>query len=286
MATLRDIKRRISSVQSTQQITKAMKMVAAAKLRKAQMQIIEARPYAKRLSKMLGHVATKVDRNLHPLMMEREPNRVCYVAVSADKGLCGSFNAGIIRRVQDEIRSCPANEKFIIPIGRKVREHFLKRDYNVYTHYEDFFHELSFSFAQAIGQDIINAYKENTFDQINVVYNEFKSAAHHRIIVEQLLPIVPVLPQDEKYPVDYFFEPSPGDILDEICPRNINFQIWRILLESNAAEHAARMIAMENATENAQDMIKELTLYYNKVRQATITRELIEVVSGADALKG
>lgn len=286
MATLRDIKRRIHSVRSTQQITKAMKMVAAAKLRKAQERLLKARPYAYRLGQLLAHVAAKEDRSLHPLLAEREPKRVCVVIVTADRGLCGSFNANIIRRAKTEIDFYDNETKAnLITIGKKGFEHFSKRGYDIIENYMKFFDELEFEHAVDISSLIQDMYQTKELDRVFVVYNEFKSAAVQRVIVEQLLPIQPQLPEIEKYPVDYLYEPSAGRIIDEICPKNLNIQIWRILLESYAAEQGARMVAMDAATDNAQEMIHDLTLYYNKVRQANITKEIAEIVGGAEALQ-
>jgi F-type H+-transporting ATPase subunit gamma len=264
-----------------------MKMVAAAKLRKAQERLINARPYAYRLGQLLTHVAAKEDRNLHPLLAEREPNKICYVLVTADRGLCGSFNGNIIRRAKTEIDTQNSEtELSMITIGRKGFEHFTRRDYNVIEKYMNLFDDLEFKHAVVISSVIQKLYQTKELDRVFVVYNEFKSAAVQRVIVEQLLPIQPQLPEFEKYPVDYLYEPSAGRILDEICPKNLNIQIWRILLESYAAEQGARMVAMESATENAEEMIYDLTLYYNKVRQANITREIAEIVGGAEALRG
>lgn len=286
MATLRDIRRRISSVKSTQQITKAMKMVAAAKLRKAQERLNNAKPYAYRLGQLLTHVAAKEDRSLHPLLAEREPKNICYVIVTSDRGLCGSFNGNIIRQAKTGIDAQNAENKVsIIPVGKKGFEHFARRNYDVIEKYVSFFDDLEFKHAVEISSLIQNMYQTKELDRVFVVYNEFKSAAVQRLIVEQLLPIQPQLPEFEKYPVDYIYEPSARRILDEICPKNLNIQIWRILLESYAAEQGARMVAMESATDNAQEMIYDLTLYYNKVRQATITREIAEIVGGAEALR-
>ncbi|MFQ5822711.1 MAG: ATP synthase F1 subunit gamma [bacterium] len=287
MATLRDIRRRISSVRSTQQITKAMKMVAAAKLRKAQARLINARPYAYRLGQLLSHVAAKEDRSLHPLLAVREPNNICIVTVTADRGLCGSFNTNIIRRAKSEFDAQISTEKVsLVTVGKKGFEHFSHRGYDIIERYTNFFDELEFKHALNISSLIQDMYQTKELDRVFVVYNEFKSAALQRVIVEQLLPIEPQLPEFDKYqPVDYLYEPSASRILDEICPKNLNIQIWRILLESYAAEQGARMIAMETATDNAQEMIYDLTLYYNKVRQATITKEITEIVGGAEALR-
>lgn len=287
MATLRDIRRRISSVRSTQQITKAMKMVAAAKLRKAQARLISARPYAYRLGQLLSHVAAKEDRSLHPLLAVREPNRICYVVVTADRGLCGSFNANIIRMAKAEIDAHNSLEKTtLVTVGRKGFEHFSRRGFELIERYINLFDQLEFKHAVNISSLIQNLYQSKELDRVFVVYNEFKSAAVQRVIVEQLLPIEPQLPEFDKYqPVDYLHEPSAGKILDEVCPKNLNIQMWRILLESYAAEQGARMVAMDAATDNAQEMIYDLTLYYNKVRQSTITKEISEIVGGAEALR-
>ncbi|MFQ6112702.1 MAG: ATP synthase F1 subunit gamma, partial [bacterium] len=256
MATLRDIRRRITSVRSTEQITKAMKMVAAAKLRKAQERLVSARPYAYRLGQLLSHVAAKEDRSLHPLLAVREPSRLCYVIVTADRGLCGSFNTNITRRARSEIDSQDSVERVtLVTVGRKGFDHFSRRGYDILERYVNFFDQLEFKHAVNISSLIQRLYQSRELDRLFVVYNEFKSAAVQRVTVEQLLPIEPELPKFDKYePVDYLYEPSAGKILDEICPKNLNIQIWRILLESYAAEQGARMVAMDAATDNAEEM--------------------------------
>ena len=287
MATLRTIRRRIASVKSTQQITKAMKMVAAARLRKAQERMLRARPYAKSLDELLGHVAAKVDPSLHPLLQVREPKRVAFVVVTGDRGLCGSFNANIIRRGANEMNASRQSnlEIELITVGKKGFEHFNRRHYPIIEKYINFFDKLDFSHAQDIAALIKEKYIDGQFDRIYLVYNEFKSAIQQNIIVQQLLPIVPRPPQDEKYAADYIFEPSPIKLLDKLCPLYLNIEIWHALLESFAAEMGARMAAMGAASDNAKELIIQLTLYYNKVRQASITRELMDIVGGAEALK-
>ena len=287
MATLRDIRRRITSVRSTQQITKAMKMVAAAKLRKAQDNILKARPYAYELKEVIGHVVQLVDKNLHPLLKERDSNKVALVVVTADRGLCGAFNMNIIRRATEVIKTLLANgkEPHLILVGRKARDFFGRRDYPIINRHFDFFNDLDFTHAQVIGSEIISLFIEQEFSQISVIYNEFKSVIQQNIIVENLLPLPSILPEDAGNVVDYIYEPSPDVLLDVLLPKEINIQMWRILLESNAAEQGARMTAMEMATENAEDMIKSLTLHYNRARQAAITKEINEIVGGAEALK-
>ena len=285
MATLRDIRRRIASIRSTEQITKAMKMVAAVKLRKSQSRILQARPYAYRLGQVLSNVAARVDRSIHPLLHERPAVKVCYVIVTADRGLCGSFNGNIIRKAKDEFQASAAEEKFLVLVGRKGRDHFLKQKWPVLGEYADFFDELEFHYATIIGNDLIKLFIEKKIDHMYLIYNEFKSAVRQQIVVEQLLPIIPIYAEGKYQTLDYIYEPSADVVLDEMCPKNVNVQIWRVLLESYAAEQGARMVAMEAATDNAKEMIRDLTLHYNKVRQATITKELIEIVGGAEALR-
>ncbi len=286
MATLRDIRRRITSVKSTQQITKAMKMVAAAKLRRAQENILRARPYAYRLGQVLGHVADLVDRNLHPLLEEREAKRVGFVVVTADRGLCGAFNQNILKKATAELEAERENgrEIQVFAIGRHARDFFKRRDYPLILEYTDFFRTLEFANAVRIGSEIIRLYEQKELDRVFLIYNEFKSAIQQNVVVEQLLPIQPVTPDVGRRHLEYVYEPSPDKILDALLPKQINIQIWRVLLESNAAEQGARMTAMEMATDNATEMIDNLTLHYNRVRQATITKEITEIVGGAEAL--
>ena len=286
MATLRDIKQRISGVQKTQQITRALKMVAAVKLRRAQQGIIQARPYAQRLGAIMGHIASKVDHSLHPLLEEREPKRVCYVIVTADQGLCGSFNQNIIRKADAELSQYEDKQAIdLILIGRKGRDYFTKRNYKVIGEYITFFKNLQFSRAVDIAKLIMELYNEEKLDRIFLIYNEFKSAAQQKVVVEQLLPIIPVIPEATVNAADFLFEPDAITILDTLCPKNINVQVWRVLLESFASEMGARMTAMEYATENANKLIVELKMLYNKIRQEGITKEILEIIGGSEALK-
>ena len=287
MATLRHIRRRIASVRSTQQITKAMKMVAAAKLRKAQNRLESTRPYAGEMAEVIGHLAAQLKRKKHPLIEQRrKQDQICFVLITADKGLCGSFNTNIIRRLDGEWEACTAPEKYLVTVGRKGNDFFRRRRFTIINHYMDVFKELEFKHAQTIASELIRLYTAKKADRILVVHSHFKSAAQHEVVVEQFLPIQPVIRDRERFPVGFIFEPNPMKILDEICPRHLDVQMWRMLLENNTSEFAARMTAMETATENAGDMIKELVLFYNKARQAAITKELNEIVGGAEALKG
>ncbi len=287
MATLRDIRRRITGVRKTQQITKAMKMVAVAKLRRAQENVVKTRPYAYELTEVISHIAQLVDRGLHPLLVDREPARVGLVVVSSDRGLCGAFSMNIIRRAMEEIKLLQEKGKDIelILIGTKAYNFFRRREFSIINQYFDFYNELNFSHAAAIGSEIINLYTKQNLDQILVIYNEFKSVIQQNIVAEFLLPLKPGLPENADRVFDFIYEPSPDKILEVLLPKQINIQIWRILLESYAAEQGARMTAMELATDNAEEMIQSLTLHYNKVRQAAITKEITEIVGGAEALR-
>ncbi|MCH8125302.1 ATP synthase F1 subunit gamma [candidate division KSB1 bacterium] len=287
MATLRDIRRRISSVKSTQQITRAMKMVAAAKLRRAQEKILKARPYAYELRNVIGHLANIVDHDAHPLLSVREVQSVGFVVVTSDRGLCGAFNINIIRRATEQIKAAQAEGKSakLILVGKKARDYFRRRDYEIIAEHIDLFNKLDFSHAQALAGDITRFYTQGEVDLVSVIYNEFKSAVQQNLTVEQLLPIEPKSIEGSTLKFNYIYEPSPDTIINVLLPRQINIQTWRILLETSSAEHGARMTAMEVATENAQEMITDLTLHYNRVRQASITKEILEIIGGAEALK-
>ena len=287
MATLRDIRRRISSVKSTQQITRAMKMVAAAKLRRAQEKILKARPYAYELRNVIGHLANIVDHDAHPLLSVREVQSVGFVVVTSDRGLCGAFNINIIRRATEQIKAAQAEGKSakLILVGKKARDYFRRRDYEIIAEHIDLFNKLDFSHAPALAGDITRFYTQGEVDLVSVIYNEFKSAVQQNLTVEQLLPIEPKSIEGSTLKFNYIYEPSPDTIINVLLPRQINIQTWRILLETSSAEHGARMTAMEVATENAQEMITDLTLHYNRVRQASITKEILEIIGGAEALK-
>ncbi len=287
MATLRDIKRRITSVKSTQQITKAMKMVAAAKLRKAQEGLFNARPYAEGLNKILAHVAAQEANAVHPLLQVREPKRICYLVVTSDRGLCGSFNSNVERAARMAIDEQADVDVSVITFGRKGYDFFRHRAYELAEKYINLFNELDFEHARHVSSFVQERYVSCEYDQVFVAYNSFKSAGSQVVRLDQLLPVVPEPAAPDQYRLaEYLYEPSAAEILDEIVPRNLNIQIWRALLESYAAEQAARMVAMDSATESAEEMIHDLTLHYNKVRQAAITTEISEIVGGAEALRG
>jgi len=294
MATLREVRARITGVKKTQKITKAMKMVAAAKLRRAQSNVVAARPYARKAGELLRHLCASADVSQEALLTPREVKRVALVAVTSDRGLCGAFNSNLLKAAVNHIATQYPSAKEdgklgVFCVGRKGLDFFGKRQYSISGKYIGVYSNLIFAQAQTIAQDIIGGYLREEFDRVDIIYNEFKSIAQQRIVVEQFLPVPSqVISSDgsqKARPAQYIYEPSGIDIVRSLVPKHLNFQIWRILLESNAAEQGARMAAMENATENANEMISVLQLQYNKARQAAITKELLEVVSGAEALK-
>ena len=286
MATLREIKRRISSVKSTQQITKAMKMVAAAKLRKAQERAISMRPYTQKLTEIVSNLVKNIEETNDSLLVTKPVERVLIVVITADRGLCGAFSNSIIKESVRQINLMNDKEVQVFTVGRKSFEYFSKRDYVIYSSKDNFFNHLQFEDALEISKNLIHAFSENTFDKIEIIYNKFKSAVKQDLTMEQFLPLTPPEEtENDKSDVDYLYEPGKHEILTAIIPKHLNVQIWKILSESNAAEQAARMTAMENATDNAEDLIAKLTLTYNRARQAAITKELSEIVGGAEALK-
>ena len=291
MASLIDLRRRIRAVKSTQQITKAMKTVAASKLRRAQERIVGARPFAQHMLAVLNSLALRVDPALHPLLAPIEDRPAAaptlLIVVTADKGLCGSFNSTLLRRASARVAEAD-REVALGLVGRKGRDFFVRRGFDV--RYEDvnLFADLRYTHAQAVARAAIEQFSAGSARDVHLIYNEFKSVLQQRVVVERLLPI-PRFEEDPAEtpataPAGHLFEPTPREIFGDLLPRHVETQIFRALLESAAAEHAARMTAMDAATRNAGEMIDQLTLYMNKMRQATITRELIEVVSGAEAL--
>ena len=285
MGTLREIKRRITSVQNTEQITKAMKMVATSRLRRAQDAILASRPYAHKMLEVLSSLALRTNPQAHPLLHTREPEKVDLIVVTSDRGLCGAFNSNIIRQAERFMRERPHWEFTLHLVGRKANDYFKRRDYNIRKVSLNILSDISFPHAIAVGDDVVENYLSGEFDQVYMVYNEFKSAMQQTVVVEQLLPIKPMDISEDYYPVEYTFEPSEDVLLEQLLPRHINVQVYRVFLESVASEHGARMTAMESASKNAGEMIDKLTLIYNRTRQAAITTELIEVVSGKEAMK-
>ena len=289
MATLRDIKRRIVGVKSTQKITKAMKMVATAKLRRAQQNIVNARPYANKIGEMLSHLATEDNLLTNPFFAVRENKKVAVVVITADRGLCGAFNTNIIRDavhfINEELKTENTSVQ-VYTIGKKATEYFNKRNYNLVGKKTGVFSSLEFQTAIDIYSDLVPKFLNNELDRIVLVYNEFVSLIQQKIVKVQFLP-VPVIKKEEEKPhqPNYIYEPDQQSIFQYLIPKHLRAQIWRALLESNAAELGARMTAMDNATTNAQELIRSLNLTYNKERQAAITKEILEIVSGANALR-
>ena len=284
MANLKDIRDRIKSVKSIQKVTKAMKMVAAAKMRRAQENMEQSRPYSSRLTEIIHNLLPDVDRGLLPLLNVREVKRVAYVVVTSDKGLAGSFNSSVLRKSQNEIDELGKENVDVFCIGKKARDHFKSRGHTIIESHVDFWGDLNFNDAIKIGNGIVSHFLNENVDEIRVVYNEFVNVASQMVLTEQLLPLEYEV--DDKTVIDRLYEPSKDEIVKSLVPRYLNVQMWKYLLESYASEQAARMVAMENATTNSEDMIKDLTLEFNKARQATITTEMLEIVSGAEALKG
>jgi len=287
VATLRDIRRKITSVSKIQQITKAMKMVAAAKLRRAQTRTTQLRPYAESLANMLSNVASKVDHSLNVFLQERMARNACVIAVSGDRGLCGSFNTNVIRAAKTQVDTLidEGVNVSLVTAGKKGYEFFHKRDYKVDHHLINIFNNLTFEHALDVSNFVQKEFIDGKFDQVLLVYTRAKSPIKQDVLAEQILPIKPQDLDQEQANYEYIFEPAPEKILDTLCPKNLNIRIWQALAESYYAEEGARMMAMDNATENAQEMINNLTLHYNKARQAAITKEISEIVGGAEALK-
>jgi F-type H+-transporting ATPase subunit gamma len=295
MPSLIDIRRRVRAVKSTQQITKAMKMVSSSKLRRAQERILRSRPYAKEMLRVFNNLATRVDASKHPLLNDDpESGRTLLIVITADRGLCGSFNTNIVKSALqftlDHPKADNGADVALALVGRKGRDFFMRRGFDVRYEEVGLFQNPKWSHAQAIAQTAIKEFLGPEISSVYLVYNEFRSVISQRVVIEKLLPI-PRLNEAEgtstgasaEAPVDYLFEPDPEQLLATLLPLHVSVQVARALLESSAAEHAARMQSMDSATRNAKDMVDRLTLYMNKVRQAAITREIIEVVSGAQA---
>lgn len=298
MANLKEVRNRIASVQSTQQITKAMKMVSAAKLKRATNAIIALRPYATKLKEILGNLSASLEGSSSPFIQEREPNKVLIVTVSSNRGLAGAFNMNVIKAANNLIAEKYSEQLkngnvSIISIGKKTHDFYEKRKYNVIGNNNEIFSALTFENVTKITDAIMAGFVKGEFDKVEVVYNRFRNAAVQFITTEQLLP----LPKAEETPadlktdkkttnVDYILEPSQEEIVEQLIPKSIKIQLYKAVLDSHASEHGARMTSMDKATENAGELLKALKLSYNQARQAAITTELTEIVSGAAALNG
>jgi F-type H+-transporting ATPase subunit gamma len=287
MPSLKAIRRRIGSVRNTQQITRAMKMVAAAKLRRAQETILKGRPYALRLLHTISSLAQRVESDAHPLLKDHEGARVLLVVITSDRGLCGAFNANIIRTTEQFLQT--QKDKYesisLALIGRKSYDYFKRRDYPIAHIFPEVFQNLGMEVAREIGRTLVAEFIDETFDEVHLVYNEFKSTISQRVVVEKLMPFSPLELEDEQTEtIEYIYEPDRDSLLTHLLPMHVDTQVHRTLRESYAAEMGARMTAMEAATNNAKEMIAYLTLQFNRARQAAITKELMEIIGGAEAL--
>ena len=290
MASLKEVKTRIGSVTSTQQITKAMKMVAAAKLRKSQERILQMRPFAQRMTKIMQNLSGNSDGD-NWYSKARTEEKILIVAISSDRGLCGSFNSTVIkaalRLIEEKYATQHARKNVtILPIGKKSFEYFSKRQFSNKGDFANLFSALSFDKVSEAGQYMMDAFRKGDFDKIEIVYNQFKNVATQILITEQFLPVLPVsITSGMKIDIDYILQPSQDEILNGLIPKSLKVQLYKAVLDSNASENGARMTAMDKATENAGELLKELKLTYNRTRQAAITKEILEIVAGAEALK-
>ncbi|HEY0057193.1 MAG TPA: ATP synthase F1 subunit gamma [Pedobacter sp.] len=293
MANLKEVRNRITSVSSTQQITKAMKMVSAAKLKRATNAIVQLRPYANKLRDILSNLSASLEESTSPFIQEREPVRVLVVVVSSNRGLAGAFNANVIKtanlliseKYSEQLRKGNVS---IIAIGKKSQDFYEKRKYNIVGNNNELFSDLTFENTSVITEGIMKGFANGDYDRVEIVYNQFKNAAMQVLVAEQLLPVPRAVQTDNKAAskTDYILEPSQEEIVNELIPKSIKTQVYKAVLDSHASEHGARMTAMDKATENAGDLLKALKLSYNQARQAAITTELTEIVSGAAALTG
>jgi F-type H+-transporting ATPase subunit gamma len=289
MANLKEVRNRIASISSTQQITKAMKMVSAAKLKRATNAIVQLRPYANKLKQILGNLSATIEGSGSPFMQERDPEKILIVAVSSNRGLAGAFNANIIKAVnvlisEKYIEQYRKGNVSIIAIGKKVQDYYERRKYNVIGNNNDLYNDLSFANVSNIAEAIMTGFAEGKYDRVDLIYNQFKNAAVQILATEQLLPVKGTQDAAGSATVDYILEPSQENIVEMLIPKSIKTQVYKAVLDSSASEHGARMTAMDKATENAGDLLKALKLAYNQARQAAITTELTEIVSGAAAL--
>lgn len=294
MANLKEIRTRINSIKSTRQITSAMKLVAASKLRKAQNAIIALRPYSYKIQEIMGHLSDSLgEHSDNPYLRESEVNNILLVSIASNKGLCGPFNANIIKETERQV-----HENFeslyeeggvhLLTLGKKLTEYFGSRDYNLTGNHDEIYDNLTFENSTAIAKELMQVFEEKQYDKVYLIYNKFINAATQEVKVEQFLPLEPLNDEATNTDVhsDYIFEPSKSELVRELIPKTLKIHFYQALLDSNAAEHGARMTAMHQATDNATELINDLQLKYNKARQESITNQIIEVVSGAKALEG
>ncbi|MBR9773803.1 MAG: ATP synthase F1 subunit gamma [Cytophagales bacterium] len=288
MANLKEVKERINSVSSTQQITKAMKMVAAAKLRRAQEKIVQMRPYSQKLTSILNNISSGAEGVSDIVYaQERSAANLLIVPITSDKGLCGAFNSNIIKAANVVIQEHQGQNITVMPVGKKALDFFKKQDYSLVTAHSGLFENITFEPVKKAAEYVMEAFVEGEFDQVILVYNQFKNVATQVVVKEQFLPIAKM--EEEENDIsqqDYIFEPSKDYIIEELVPNSLKIQFYKAILDSNASEHGARMTAMSKATDNAADLLKDLKLVYNRTRQAAITNEILEIVAGANALEG
>jgi F-type H+-transporting ATPase subunit gamma len=284
MANLKEIRNRITSVNSTKQITSAMKMVSAAKLKRAQDSITQMRPYAEKLTEILGNLSASLDTSENVYAQQRDIKKVLLVPISSNRGLCGAFNANIFKAARDHSENYGNTHVEVLALGKKAGELLHKREYRVREINTGIFDDLNYSAASEIAESLMKAFEDKEYDEVVLVYNQFKNAAAQNIMVEQFLPVV--MEEGGESSGDYIFEPSKEEIVEQLIPHSLKTQLFKALLDSNASEHGARMTAMHKATDNATELVKDLKLTYNKLRQASITNEILEIVGGAEALNG
>jgi F-type H+-transporting ATPase subunit gamma len=289
---LKEVRNRIKSIQSTQQITKAMKMISATKLRKAQEAIHQMRPYAKKLQQVLGHIVSNADGDLSSVLsFERPVEKVLFIVITSDRASCGAYNSNLVKLAKTTIQQKYPTQAAkgaveIWSMGKKGFEYFLKNNYRVQSTYKDIFLHLGFEPVQACAQAAVRAFENKEFDSVEIVYSEFRNAATQLFTVEKFLPLAKVQVKDGTRKSDFIFEPGKGQLIAELMPKILNTQLYKAVLDANASEHGARMTAMDKATENANEILRSLRISYNRARQAAITTELTEIVSGAAALQG
>lgn len=296
MANLKEVRIRIASVKSTQQITSAMKMVAASKLRRAQNAIIQMRPFAAKLKEILQNLSASLDGgdDASVFSEQRVPQKVLLIVISSNRGLCGAFNANVIKLTNRQIEENYTDQYkngnvSLVTIGKKVSEYFGKRKFNVIAKHDEVFDDITFENISPIAEKVMQSFVDKEFDKIEIIYNQFKNAATQNLVVEQFLPVEPVELEEgetQNAKADYIFQPSKEEIIQDLIPKSLKVQFYKAILDSYASEHGARMTAMHQATDNAQELLKSLNLTYNKARQAAITNEILEIVGGAEALKG
>lgn len=292
MANLKEIRGRIVSVNSTRQITSAMKMVSAAKLKRAQDAVVQMRPYANKLGEILSNLSGSLDSSEGLYSATRETKNVLIIAITSNRGLCGAFNNNVIKRCNVVIKEHEEkNNVAVLSIGKKASEFYKLSAYNIKAsdfpkHLNELYDDLTFSKVSKVADNIMRHYVDHSIDKVILVYNKFKNAAVQELMTEQFLPILPSKTEQSGSNVEYIFEPNKKEIVEDLIPKSLKIQFYKAILDSFAAEHGARMTAMHKATDNATDMLRELKIYYNKARQAAITNEILEIVAGAEALNG